>query len=66
MESEQFQVLTARIAAAPQRRASAVVGHTHSDLTKTTACASADCVSDTVSAVHVARMCDGASDLPNF
>lgn len=66
MESGQFQVLAARIAAAPQRRASVVVGHTHSDLTKTTACASADRVSDTVSAVHVARMCDSTPDLPNF
>lgn len=66
METGQFQVLAARTAAAPQRRASAVVGHTHSDFTKTTACASADRVSGTVSAVHVARMCDSAPDLPDF
>jgi len=66
VEAGQFQVLAARTAAAPQRRASAVVGHTQSDLTKTTACASADRVSDTVSAVRVARMCDSAPNLPDF
>ena len=66
MEVGRKQVLAVRIAAARQRRAFFVVGHTDSDLTKTTACASADRVSDTVSAVHVARMCDSAPDLPDF
>ncbi|SEL29980.1 hypothetical protein SAMN04488526_2394 [Jannaschia helgolandensis] len=53
-------------AAARQRRAFAIVGHTASDLTKTTACAAADRVSSAVSGKGVGSMCNVAPDMPVF